>query len=720
MVNVIPGTSEKPESSRLLVDYFEKISGKDDSYLYTGYPIIGTSNGPYPIDAVLLSPKYGLVIIDLIEGRDISGYEDKQDESFNKMESKLKNYKELTNKRNLRVSISVVTFAPAIGSLPEDSDYPIYNLDNLDNLFDDLPETPYTDLDFKNLLSVLQSISTIRGNRDLRKGVKKDSRGDKLRKIEDSIANLDNQQSRAVIETVEGVQRIRGLAGSGKTIVLALKAAYLHAQHPDWKIAVTFNTRALKGQIRDFISTFYIEQTNQPPNWDNLNIIHAWGAPGGGERDGLYYTFCKYQEKNLYKDFREAASIHGYDNAFSNVCLEAIENMDTSVPIYDALLVDEAQDFSKYFLQICYELLKSPKRLVYAYDELQNLSGSSLPSPEEIFGTLPSGHPKVKFDETSHASQDIILEKCYRNPGPTLVTAHALGFGVYRNIDTRTGTGLIQMFDNKELWTEVGYKVEEGQLLGGSEVVLKRTDESSPRFLEEHSTIDDLIQFRKLESTKDQTDYLVNEIIRNIEEDDLLPTDIIVVNPDPLKTKGAVAAARAKLYDLGHSSHIAGNASPDKFFENANSITFTGIYRAKGNEAAMVYVMNGQDCYDSFGNLPTVRNRLFTAITRSKAWVRVVGVGPQMESLIDEYERIKEHNYTLDFTYPTKDQQKHINLINRDMSVAEKTRIKETNQSINHINKVLSEGLLNVHDIDENQRQLLIDLLMTKKVDEDG
>ena len=31
-------------------------------------------------------------------------------------------------------------------------------------------------------------------------------------------------QSKAVIETVDGVQRIRGLAGSGKTIVLALKA----------------------------------------------------------------------------------------------------------------------------------------------------------------------------------------------------------------------------------------------------------------------------------------------------------------------------------------------------------------------------------------------------------------------------------------------------------------------------------------------------------------
>ncbi|MEK4974712.1 ATP-binding domain-containing protein [Niallia sp. FSL R7-0648] len=719
MVTVIPGTSTKPEASRLLADYFEGLTGMDDTYLYTGYPIIGTANGPYPIDAVFLSSKYGLVIIDLIEGKDITGYEEKQDESYNKMESKLRNYKELTSKRQLRASISVVTFAPTVNNLVQNLDYPIYNMNNLDDLFDDLEESPYTEEDFKKLLSVLQSISTIRNNRTSRKITKKDSRGDKLRKVEDSIANLDNQQSRAVIETVDGVQRIRGLAGSGKTIVLALKAAYLHAQHPDWKIAVTFNTRALKGQIRDFISTFYIEQTNQPPNWDNLNIIHAWGAPGGGEKNGLYYTFCQHQEINKYKDFREAANIFGYDHAFSGVCKEAIENMNTSVPLYDALLVDEAQDFSKYFLRICYEFLKEPKRLVYAYDELQNLSGSSLPSPEEIFGILPSGKPKVKFDETSHASQDIILEKCYRNPRPTLVTAHALGFGVYRNVDKRTGTGLVQMFDNKELWTEVGYRVAEGDLSEGHEVVLKRDEKSSPKFLEEHSSIDDLIQFNCFEREIDQTEWLVSQIVKNIEEDELLPTDIIVINPDPLKTKGAVAAARAKLYELGYNTHIAGVASPDVFFENANSVTFTGIYRAKGNEAAMVYIINGQDCYESFGNLPTVRNRLFTAITRSKAWVRVLGVGTQMEKLITEYKKVKNHNYTLEFNYPTKEQQKNINLINRDMSVAEKKRVKDANKSIGEINKILAEGLLNVEDIDEEQRKILLSLLKKSEVDAD-
>ena len=60
-------------------------------------------------------------------------------------------------------------------------------------------------------------------------------------------------QSRAVIETARDVQRIRGLAGSGKTVVLALKAAYLHAQHPEWRIGVTFNTRSLSAQFEHSI-----------------------------------------------------------------------------------------------------------------------------------------------------------------------------------------------------------------------------------------------------------------------------------------------------------------------------------------------------------------------------------------------------------------------------------------------------------------------------------
>ena len=88
---------------------------------------------------------------------------------------------------------------------------------------------------------------------------KASSRGSKLKAIEDQISCLDKYQSKAVIETVEGVQRIRGLAGSGKTIVLALKVAYLYTMYENKMIAVTFNSRALKGQFIQLITNFIVE-----------------------------------------------------------------------------------------------------------------------------------------------------------------------------------------------------------------------------------------------------------------------------------------------------------------------------------------------------------------------------------------------------------------------------------------------------------------------------
>ena len=78
------------------------------------------------------------------------------------------------------------------------------------------------------------------------------------------------------------------------------------------------------------------------------------------------------------------------------------------------------------------------------------------------------------------------------------------------------------------------------------------------------------------------------------------------------------------------------------------ALDITGIYRAKGNEAAMVYVINAHDCFqaDDINMLNSdnakIRNRLFTAMTRSKAWVRVVGIGSQMDDLKAEYEKVKE------------------------------------------------------------------------------
>ncbi|WP_419629534.1 DEAD/DEAH box helicase, partial [Thiolapillus sp.] len=302
------------------------------------------------------------------------------------------------------------------------------------------------------------------------------------------------------------------------------------------------------------------------------------------------------------------------------------------------ILVDETQDFSPSFLRLCYSILREPKRLVYAYDELQNLSGRSLPPPEKIFGEDEKGEPLVTLGDDQR--RDVILQKCYRNSRPVLVTAHALGFGIYRSPPKGEDTGLVQMFDLPALWEEIGYRVKGGELSKGAPVVLERTSETSPKFLENHSSIDDLVQFKVFSNANEQNEWLIEQIRKNVEEDELRYDDIIVIHPDPKTTRNETAPIRSTLFNMGIQNHLAGvETSTDIFFRKGTpSITFTGIYRAKGNEAGMVYIVNAQDCDTPFSGLATLRNRLFTAITRSKAWVRVIGYGKMMQNLADEYE----------------------------------------------------------------------------------
>ncbi|MDR1896049.1 MAG: ATP-binding domain-containing protein [Prevotellaceae bacterium] len=713
MVTVIQGTTNKPVSAQRLAGFFVNHS-EYDGFLYVGYPIIGTAEGPYPIDALLVSPQKGLIIFCLVENQNTSDIEGIQDDSFNKLDSKLRAHKELMDGRELRIPIRPVTFAPVYHTDVINAsmrDYPVCNEENLKEWLDILTwETPVY---YEKLVSVLQAISTIRKGRKKRDVQKTDSLGAKLKKLEDSVANLDNLQGQAVIETVDGVQRIRGLAGSGKTIVLALKAAYLHAQHPDWKIAVTFNTRSLKGQFHHLINTFSIEQTNEEPDWDNLHIINAWGAPGGGDRNGMYYNFCR-ENKIEYNDFNTAKIKFGKNNEFENVCIKALEDCINPTGVYDAILIDEAQDFFPAFLQLCYKMLKDKKRLVYAYDELQNLNSKSLPPPEEIFGKNADGTPKVRLsNHQGMPQQDIILEKCYRNSRPILATAHALGFGIYRMPPKDSLTGLVQMFENSQLWCDVGYEVINGNLSDGQTVVLSRSDKTSPLFLENHSPIDDLIQFHCFNTQEEQNSWVVGEIFKNLKNDELRADDIIVINPNPLTTRDAVGSIRSKLLEYKINSHLAGvDSSADIFFDtDSDSVTFTGIYRAKGNEAGMVYIINAQDCYSSWGNMATVRNRLFTAITRSKAWVRVLGVGVGMNLLKREFEKIKEENFTLSFRYPTEDERRHINIVHRDMTEEERKKVKKQKGELAELLDALETGKIFPEDLGTDQIERLMKLL---------
>ena len=301
-MEIIRGSARKPVSTERLIEIFEKNFEEVEGVLYVGYPVLSSSDHSVSIDALLISRDHGVIAINLVEGKDAGNYGELQDDIASLLDAKLKQHKVLRKGRKLLAEPETLTYAPLLQSSEDDENRRIVNDTDI---VDAIKSTSWTEPQlYESVLSVVQSISTIRRNRRRRINVREDSHGAALQALEDSIANLDARQSKAVIETVDGVQRIRGLAGSGKTIVLALKAAYLHSQNPDWKIAVTFNTRSLKEQFVRLIETFVVEQTGEQPN-DNIQVINAWGAPGGESRTGIYYQFC-VENGATYYDFQQA------------------------------------------------------------------------------------------------------------------------------------------------------------------------------------------------------------------------------------------------------------------------------------------------------------------------------------------------------------------------------------------------------------------------------
>lgn len=696
MVNIVRGPVKEYALITILEDFFMK-NPEIEGTLFYGYPIVSDFEETYKVDAMFISAKYGVILFDFkntYEAEEEERLADFQFGIINSFASKLMKNRKLMKRRTLRVNVDLLTLIPKLSKS-------IQNLEELEcsiardnnEILEFLKRNEKNDVAiYEDLIQAIQAITTIKHRKSKRRAQNANSKGSKLEKLEADVSNLDIIQTKAVIETVEGPQRIRGLAGSGKTIVLALKVAYLHVNNSDWNIAVTFNTRSLKDQFKELIKRFTYEHIGEEPDWNKIKIIHAWGGP---RDEGIYYNVCKAHQIEYY-DFSTASEIaRSRNNAFPFICEKALNEISEFKPMYDLILIDEAQDFSSDFLRMCYEVLTKEKRLVFAYDELQSLNKTSMDTPENIFGNDSEGNPRVQLrNQEGKPKEDIILETCYRNSRPILATAHALGFGVYNTFNE----SLIQIFDEHSLWKEVGYKIIEGKLEDDNQVRLGRSLKSSPRALEAHSEVDEIVQFNLFNNPLEQAEWIANQIEENLKKDELEYKDIMVVHTDPLQTRSQVGIIRRKLLDKGIKNHLAGvTTSPDQFFLE-DSITFTSIFRAKGNEAAMIYVVDAQNCYSGL-ELAKKRNILFTAITRSKAWVRISGYGKGAEMLKGEFEQVKKENFELSFKYPTEEERKRMHVVHRDRTKDERQQIKQVEGEMKNIADVLENGKVNIENL---------------------
>jgi superfamily I DNA and RNA helicase len=109
-------------------------------------------------------------------------------------------------------------------------------------------------------------------------GLLETARAAQVNSLEAEIRLFDQDQRNGYMGVLNGPQRVRGVAGSGKTVVLSVKAALTHLQYPDSTIVYTYYTRSLYQHVRRLITRFYRKYDDRDPNWEKLkgNTCLGW------------------------------------------------------------------------------------------------------------------------------------------------------------------------------------------------------------------------------------------------------------------------------------------------------------------------------------------------------------------------------------------------------------------------------------------------------------
>ncbi|MFT8312715.1 MAG: 3'-5' exonuclease [Clostridium sp.] len=145
-----------------------------------------------------------------------------------------------------------------------------------------------------------------------------------------------------------GHRVIRGVAGSGKTVILICRARYLADIHKDWNILVLCYNKTLASFLRNSIIENKIE---------NIEISHFHGwinevFKSLGLKSGVY------KDKDINENIAKIS-----------------EAMLANINKYDAIFIDEGQDLEKEWLKFIVKTLRNPEHshLMLASDGAQNL-----------------------------------------------------------------------------------------------------------------------------------------------------------------------------------------------------------------------------------------------------------------------------------------------------------------------------------------------------------
>ena len=232
----------------------------------------------------------------------------------------------------------------------------------------------------------------------------------------DALSSLE-----AKISQNTSIRLVRGVSGSGKTLVLAQRARYLAAQYPEWKILVLTYNRELRQHFEAVFKGFrnikpmtfhklcrnillsnnlWREPTN-PKDWLSRNqadypILSRLGTRFVEDEiqwiketditDRASYLTIERKgrgsERRLSRDMREQVYdvLDGYQAFLDEqnlldwamiprLVFDRLINGEITSPKYDAILIDESQDFAPVWVKVVTRTLNPDHGVLFLADD---------------------------------------------------------------------------------------------------------------------------------------------------------------------------------------------------------------------------------------------------------------------------------------------------------------------------------------------------------------
>lgn len=646
-MHVIQGRSEynTDSFSNRIISKLKSCIDDDDAIAYYMFPVYRGDIDEDNVTAkiLLISSKYGLFYFDKVDqDENVQKAEDRVNHLYNLVTGKFLQVDQLRKGRTFKYEIITVFISD--DQLDVSDLFLCSNLNNLPNIIRDNKFEIS-----KEHFDLIQSCvdGSVRMTKKVQRpcSSRRRTKGSVLNEIQSHIARFDEEQKNAALSELDSPQRIRGLAGSGKTIILTQKAALYHLNHKDDTILYTYYTKSLHDSIKDHIDRAYkYFSGNREPNWDKIIICHAWG---GQNIPGVYSLAC--QSVNAAPlNLSQAYAVDRHD-PFGGICKQLISNYAVE-PLYDLILIDEGQDFTPPFYQLCYKLSKN-KRIVWAYDDFQNIFDIDIQNERETFGKT-DGVYNVDFSNSSVLHSDIVLSKCYRTPRVALIAAFSLGLGIYNS-------RVLQRLSSNELWKSLGFEVAKGNCQSGDEMIVTRPEVNTPSYSNSEFKVGS-VKWRYFKDIYDECAWIASQVASDVTVEDLLPTDICIICLDRKSVKTYFDLISSLLDNKGLNCFNHLNTPNENIsFVSEGCVTLSTINKAKGNEAAAVYVCGTDHIFANPNNV-VLRDSLFTAMTRTKGWLTLTGCSDAFVQCKNELEALVNNKLELHFIQPSEEETKTI------------------------------------------------------------